>query len=86
MSGETKAARAPSDWLGTAKRLVVKIGSSLLADEAKGAIRYDWIGALAEDVAELRRRGRDVVLVSSGAIAIGGTQLGLAGRTMKLEE
>ncbi|MCZ6483840.1 MAG: glutamate 5-kinase [Alphaproteobacteria bacterium] len=86
MSGETKAERAPSDWLGTAKRLVVKVGSELLADEAKGAIRHDWIGALAEDVAELRRRGRDVVLVSSGAIAIGGTQLGLAGRAMKLEE
>ena len=86
MSGETKTARAPSDWLATAKRLVVKIGSELLADQAKGAIRYDWLGALAEDVAELRRRGRDVVLVSSGAIAIGGSQLGLAGRAMKLEE
>ena len=86
MSGETKAARAPSDRLGTAKRLVVKVGSELLADEAKGAIRHDWLGALAEDIAELRARGCDVVLVSSGAIAIGGTRLVLAGRAMKLEE
>ncbi len=57
MSGETKTPRAPHGRLATAKRLVVKIGSELLADEAKGAIRHDWLGALATDVADLRARG-----------------------------
>ena len=64
--------------LASAKRLVVKIGSALLVDEESGGIRRKWLDALADDVAALRARGTDVILVSSGAIAVGRRHLGLA--------
>ena len=71
------------------RRLVVKIGSSLLADD-EGAIHADWMRAFAQDVARLRARDADVMIVSSGAIAVGRRQLGLArgprNRALKLEE
>ncbi|KZD08369.1 glutamate 5-kinase [Oceanibaculum pacificum] len=72
--------------LGTARRLVVKIGSALLVDDRSGQIRQDWLRALAEDVAELRGQGIEVVLVSSGAIAVGRRHLGLTGKAIALEE
>ena len=72
--------------LAKAKRLVVKIGSALLVDDATGRIRRDWLDALADDVAELRQRGRQVILVSSGAIAVGRRHLGLTQKSLKLEE
>ncbi|MBT4041931.1 MAG: glutamate 5-kinase, partial [Rhodospirillaceae bacterium] len=63
--------------LTTARRLVIKIGSSLLVDQQSGALRRDWLDALADDVAVCRGRGQDVLLVSSGAIALGRRSLGL---------
>jgi len=72
--------------LSSAKRLVVKIGSALVVDDREGLIRRDWLDALADDVAALRRRGIEVVLVSSGAIACGRRHLGLIGRSLALEE
>ncbi len=69
----------------TAKRLVIKVGSALLVDPL-GLVRHSWITALAEDVAQLRSRGIEVMLVSSGAIAVGRTQLGLPDRALYLEE
>jgi glutamate 5-kinase len=72
--------------LGGAKRLVIKIGSSILVDEAKGEIRHDWLAALADDVAHLQRGGCEVVLVSSGAIRLGRTRLKLPPGPLKLEE
>ncbi len=69
-----------------ARRLIVKVGSALLVDEASGDIRRDWLAALAEDLARCRARGQEVLLVSSGAIAVGRRHLGLIGRTLKLEE
>lgn len=69
-----------------ARRLVVKIGSILLADENTGRLRRDWLAALAADVAELKKSGVEVVLVSSGAIAIGRRRLGQTRRNLKLEE
>ena len=80
------AAKDERTGLKGARRLVVKIGSSLLVDEAKGTIRRAWLDALADDVAELRHQGAEVLLVSSGAIAVGRTHLGLTGRTLRLEE
>ena len=53
------------------RRIVVKVGSSLLVDSAPGDVRAAWLAALAEDIAELHRRGRDVLVVSSGSIALG---------------
>ena len=72
--------------LAKAKRLVVKIGSSLLVDEATGRIRRDWLEALAEDVAAMRAQTRQVILVSSGAIAVGRRHLDLTQKTLRLEE
>jgi glutamate 5-kinase len=75
---------APS--LATARRLVIKIGSALLVDEASGDIRRAWLDALGDDVAAARERGQEVILVSSGAIAVGRRHLGLTGRALRLEE
>jgi glutamate 5-kinase len=78
--------RTGSDGLASARRLIVKVGSALLVDEASGDIRRDWLAALVEDLVRCRARGQDVVLVSSGAIAVGRRHLGLVGRTLRLEE
>lgn len=68
------------------RRLVVKIGSALLVDGETRQIRRDWLDALADDVAACRRRGQEVVIVTSGAVACGREHLGLVGRALKLEE
>jgi glutamate 5-kinase len=68
------------------KRIVVKVGSSLLVDPAKGALRQEWLDALADDLAGLHRRGADVLVVSSGAIALGRTIAGLPKGALKLED
>ncbi len=75
-----------SPGLADAKRMVVKIGSVLLVEDESGALRRDWLDALADDVAACRARGQEVVLVSSGAIAAGRGRLALGGRELKLEE
>jgi glutamate 5-kinase len=77
---------AAGDRLLSAKRLVVKIGSALLVDEESGAIRRDWLDALGDDVAECRRRGQEVLIVTSGAIAVGRRHLGLDSGKLRLEE
>ena len=68
-----------------AKRLVIKIGSALLVDRARG-LRQAWLSALAMDVAEAKVRGADVVLVSSGSIALGRAVLGLGTGALTLEQ
>ena len=73
-------------FLTSAKRLVVKIGSSILVDEKKGVVRRDWLEALTDDVAALHKKGCEVVLVSSGAIRLGRTYLKLPAGALKLEE
>lgn len=72
--------------LGQARRLVVKIGSALLVDRATGALRAAWLAGLAADVAMIRARGTDVVLVSSGSIALGRAVLGLPKGPLPLEQ
>jgi glutamate 5-kinase len=79
-----EAGAAPS--LAGAKRVVIKIGSALLVEEESGDIRRRWLEALADDVAALRAEGQEVILVSSGAIAVGRRHLGLATGTLRLEE
>ena len=74
-----------SEWTG-AKRLVVKIGSSLLVDAASGALKADWLSALADDIAGLRAEGREIIVVSSGAIALGRNALKLPKGALKLED
>ena len=68
------------------RRIVVKVGSSLLVDSAAGAVRSSWLAALADDVAKLHADGRDVMIVSSGSIALGRSQLRLPRGALKLEE
>jgi glutamate 5-kinase len=75
-----------SSELGLSRRLVVKIGSALLVDEAAGDIRRDWLAALADDIAALKAGGRDVVVVSSGAIAAGRRHLRLPAGRLRLDE
>jgi glutamate 5-kinase len=69
-----------------AKRLVVKVGSTLLVDGDKGRLNRSWLESLAADVAACRKRGQDVILVSSGAIALGRRHLNLGIGKLKLEE
>ncbi|GJE74441.1 Glutamate 5-kinase [Methylorubrum suomiense] len=68
------------------RRVVVKVGSALLVDSARGRLRHAWLAALAEDIADLHARGVDVLVVSSGAIALGRTVLGLPPGPLRLEE
>jgi glutamate 5-kinase len=71
--------------LATARRLVVKIGSALLVDRTTG-LREGWLRSLAADVAHLRARGTQVILVSSGSIALGRGVLGLPPGGLPLEQ
>ena len=53
------------------RRIVVKVGSSLLIDSAKGEVKASWLAALVADIAKLHGEGREVLIVSSGSIALG---------------
>lgn len=70
--------------LAQAKRIVVKVGSSLLVGQ-DGADRH-WLAAFAADMARLRARGQQVLVVSSGAVALGRRRLGLSKRALTLPE
>ena len=72
--------------IAEAKRIVVKIGSILLVDEKSGHLHRDWLDALGRDIAAWRSRGQEVILVSSGAIALGRRYLGLKQGELRLEE
>jgi glutamate 5-kinase len=89
MSASTIASGAPSrsrpQWAG-ARRIVVKIGSSLLVDRALGELNATWLASLADDVAGLVGAGKQVILVSSGAIALGRHMLGLPSGPLELEK
>jgi glutamate 5-kinase len=69
-----------------ARRIVVKVGSALLVDGESGRLNRAWLETLIEDMVRLRRQGKEIVLVSSGAIALGRRHLGLARGTLRLEE
>jgi glutamate 5-kinase len=67
-------------------RIVVKVGSSLLVDRARGALKQEWLEALVADLATLHARGADILVVSSGAIALGRTARGFPKGALKLED
>ena len=73
------------EW-AAARRIVVKIGSALLADAETGALKSAWLNSLVKDLAVLRSQGREIVLVSSGAIALGRHTLGIRSGELRLEE
>ena len=71
--------------LTKAKRIVIKVGSTLLVDKNSGDLNLSWLDSLASDVSSLKSRGIDVVLVSSGSIALGREILGLQDAELSLE-
>ena len=75
-----------NDPLSSAKLVVVKVGSALLVDSERGTLRRSWMQSLCADVVALRREGKNVILVSSGAIALGRRALKLRHGPLRLEE
>ena len=75
-----------NDPLSSAKLVVVKVGSALLVDSERGTLRRSWMQSLCGDVVSLRREGKNVILVSSGAIALGRRALKLRHGPLRLEE
>jgi glutamate 5-kinase len=72
--------------LGDFRRIVVKVGSSLLVDAAAGRVKTEWLESLAQDIAALHRDKRDLLVVSSGAIALGRSVLRLPPGLLRLED
>lgn len=85
-SSSSQVPGLPPTPLRRARRIVVKVGSSLLVERGTGQVNRSWLESLAQDIKALRERGQEVLLVSSGAIALGRRQLGLAPGKLKLEE
>ena len=75
-----------SSGLATARRVVVKVGSALVVDAATGLPARDWLAAFAADAARLRERGQQLLVVSSGAVALGRRRLGLKRKALTLPE
>ncbi len=80
------SAPAATPALAAFRRIVVKVGSSLLVDGAKGALRQPWLETLGADLARHAARGADILVVSSGAIALGRTILKLPAGPLELEQ
>ena len=83
--GANPAASFHMNALKKYRRITVKIGSALLVDRQAG-LKREWLASLVDDIAELAERGSEMLVVSSGAIALGRTILGLKGKALKLEE
>ena len=86
MSSKQPGAGKSRHPLTAARRVVVKVGSALLVDARTGRLNRAWLETLVEDLLRLRRRGQQVILVSSGAIALGRRHLDLADGPLRLEE
>ncbi len=83
---KSESATARPEWT-KAKRIVVKIGSALLTDRATGELKAAWLASLMDDVAALTKAGKEVILVSSGAVALGRHKLGRCRRApLELEQ
>lgn len=72
--------------ISDAKRIVIKIGSSLLIDNKTNTIHRDWLNSVVEDIVKCCQRGQEIVIVSSGSIALGRHDLHLKNRTLQLQE
>ena len=82
----TTSSAANTAHLANARRLVVKIGSALFVDQQTGTLDRDWLSGICADVADLRQSGKEVVIVSSGAVALGTRELRLDPRRARLDE
>jgi glutamate 5-kinase len=72
--------------LAKAKRIVIKVGSALLVEQKTGTVKQAWLTSLVHDVAQLKAKGADIILVSSGAIALGRFKLGLPKGKLELPQ
>jgi glutamate 5-kinase len=86
MQSRTPHRAASPSLLSEARRVVVKVGSALLVDQDSGQLNRAWLEALVEDLRRMRRRGQQVIVVSSGAVALGRRQLGLGKGVLPLEQ
>jgi glutamate 5-kinase len=86
MQGRSRSRSAGPSLLTEARRVVVKVGSALLVDQDSGRLNRAWLEALTQDLRRMRRRGQQIILVSSGAIALGRRQLGLPKGALPLEQ
>jgi glutamate 5-kinase len=84
-AAETSKMKPRAEW-AKARRIVVKIGSSLLVDHARGEVNAAWLESLAADIAALAKAGKQVIVVSSGAIALGRHVLALPRGELPLEQ
>jgi glutamate 5-kinase len=73
------------DW-NNAKRIVIKIGSALLVDENEGHIRSEWMASMVADIAKLKQDGKEIVIVASGAKALGRQELHLEPGNLPLDQ
>ncbi len=80
------SAQVAASPLAQAKRIIIKIGSALLVDEARGEVHRAWLDTVADDIAACKARGQEVLVVTSGSIAVGRRHLGLPNGPLKLEE
>ncbi|MGN6208491.1 glutamate 5-kinase [Asticcacaulis sp.] len=80
------AIKSLPDVLASARRITIKVGSALVVDAASGVADAAWMRGLAEDIAALMAQGKSVLLVSSGAGALGRRYLGLTRKKLKLDE
>ena len=69
-----------------ARRIVVKVGSALLVDRETGTVKQDWLGSLVADLVAARARGSDIIVVSSGAIALGRRKLAMPDGPLRLDQ
>ena len=74
------------EFINGAKRVVIKIGSSLLVDQKTSSIRAKWLHSLSEDIRDMHSNGIEVVIVSSGSIALGRKVLSLPDSSLSLEQ
>lgn len=72
--------------LADAKRIVIKVGSSLIADVQRAALHQQWLHGFADDIAALHAAGKEIVIVSSGAVALGRPRIGLGAQALDLAE
>ena len=72
--------------LAKAKRIVIKVGSALLVEQKTGSVKQAWLTSLVDDLAALKAKGADIILVSSGAIALGRFKLGFAKGKLELPQ
>lgn len=83
---DTSGEQSNGALLGNARRIVVKVGSALLVDQASGRINRDWLETVVQDLIRMRQRGQEVILVSSGAVALGRRRLQLPAGVLRLED